>query len=143
MPCARFRRGLDRVDAAHASQAEWTTAIILVREGAHDFLLWRQLPGQAQTVVFEVFVVVGHAARIGFVEQSALSLVEVAALDVARRAPPSMSHKEPQLVLLDRPAERSSVVVRASNRSVILQAAGAQRVGQVAHLQTGPGISRA
>ena len=143
MPRARFRRGLDRVDATHASQAEWTTAIILVGEGADDFVLRRHLPGQTQAVVFEVFIVVGHAAQIRFVEQSALSLVEVAALDVARRAPPPVSHKEPEFVLFDRAPERSAIVVGSPNRNVILQAPGAQRVGQVAHLQTRTGISRA
>src|SRR5439155_25894913 len=106
-----FGRRLHSVDAAHASQAERTTAVILVGEGADDFVFRRHLPRQAQTVVLEVFVVVRHPARIGFVEQGALSLVKVAALDIPGGAPPSVSREEPELVLLDRTTERPAVVV--------------------------------
>ena len=83
MPCPGFRRRLDRVDAAHAGEAERTAAVILLGERSDDFVLARYLPCQAKAMVFEVFVVVGHAIQIGFVEQRALSLVEVAALYIA------------------------------------------------------------
>src|ERR1041385_7434626 len=125
---ARFGRGLDRVDAAHACKAERTTAIILLREGSDDFVLRRHLPGHAEAMVLEVFVVVGHPAQIGFVEQCMLQLVKVAALYMARRPPPSRRKKDPQLVLLDRPADGRSIVVRSPYRNGILQAAVLQRI---------------
>src|SRR5437870_4156345 len=126
MVSAGFRRRLHGIDAADAGQAERTTAVILMREGGDDFVLRCRLPRQAQAVVLEVFVVVGHAAQIGFVEQGALSLVEVAALYIPRGAPPSVGREEPKLVLLDRTAERRTVVVRPSDRNVRVQTPQAQ-----------------
>ena len=86
-------------------------------------------------MVLEVLVVARDARQIRLVEQRALQLVEVTALDVPRSAPPPLGREEPELVANDRTAERAAVVVRMPDGDVGIQPARAQVVIQVAALQ--------
>ena len=137
---ARLGRRLHGIDAAHAGEAERAAAVVLNREGHDELLLLRRLPCQSRAVVLEELVVARDSSQIGFVEQRALELVEVAALNIARGAPPSVRREEPQFVSNDRPSHRAAVVVRMPDGNVGVQPARAKIVVQVAALQRRTGV---
>src|SRR5262245_41545353 len=143
MQAARLGCRLDGVDAADAGEPEWAAAVVLKRERRDKLLFLRRLPGQSRAVVLEVLVVACHPAEIGLIEQRSLQLVEVAALDVARGAPPSVCREKPELVFDERPSERAAVVVGMPDRDIGVQPAISKFVVQVTALQLRTGVRHA
>src|SRR5262249_41743109 len=132
------RGGLGREDGTHLLQDRKYTLAGWVLGVRQIYFVFRcHLPRKADRVVGRVITVVGAPGEVRFIEQRVLQLVIVVAHLIYGPVVSPERGKEPQFVLFDRAAKRSSNVIVLFDRRRSLQAAGAQLIAHVVADQAG------
>src|SRR5256712_7050803 len=132
------RGGFRRKDGTHLLQkSKYTLTGWLLGGGEIRFVFRCRLPREAGRVVGRVITVVSAPGLVRLIKQCVLQLVVIVAhlIDLPVVAP--VSEEEPQFVLFDRAAKRSSNVIVLFDRWRSLQAARVQRVVRVVADQAG------